>query len=515
MPEVAAVGVFQMSFAAECGWSLFRAVGAALLAVPLSAAMAGFVSRLRGRGRTMAVVLCVAPLFAPELLIGYGYSSFSLSLLTSPVMNHALYFMLVVLKFAPAGLIIQLIAPPNPLSREALHCDQLLRLSRSARSRSNAVGFRGRLATAIPIFGVVFLLVFQEFEMASLMAVPSWTVHLFDSQAGGVAIDVMAHRAVVPVCLQLAILIPLMRSVWRSSSQPSVRRRNVDTLPQSFHRIGGVNAGIGVALVWCLPFGLVMLSAARGASGFLQNTIMLQSFASELATAVVLAACSAVLSAAIAGLLLNRVDAAQRDSLRLSTPSIIAIAVCLPGLCGILTVSISVLTVIQLPALTPLRSTVLPVAIAMILFLIPRAILLVSLMSKLAWSEEQLLAHSLAASSDSRSLTGTRLLWHSGPRRTLWSFSLLAYWGLLNLTATAILCPASVSLFGFGAGVVPLPVRLYNLMHYGRTGPLSLMAVLCVLVPAVLMLLIHTCAPHVWRRLPISRSHAPTMSRAD
>lgn len=74
------------------------------------------------------------------------------------------------------------------------------------------------------------------------------------------------------------------------------------------------------------------------------------------------------------------------------------------------------------------------------------------------------------------------------------------WWAFLNLTATAMLCPASISLPGASGAIVPLPVRLYNLMHYGRNGPLSLMTLLSVLVPLALFVLVERGLAFVWSR---------------
>jgi hypothetical protein len=71
----------------------------------------------------------------------------------------------------------------------------------------------------------------------------------------------------------------------------------------------------------------------------------------------------------------------------------------------------------------------------------------------------------------------------------------------MNPTAAAFLCPPTVSIFPGSMSVVPLPVRLYNLMHFGRNGPLSIMALLSVVVPGVLMLGAGWLLPGLYVRL--------------
>ena len=72
----------------------------------------------------------------------------------------------------------------------------------------------------------------------------------------------------------------------------------------------------------------------------------------------------------------------------------------------------------------------------------------------------------------------------------------------MNLTAATFLCPpTTVSIFGSSMGVVPLPVRLYDMMHFGRNGPLSIMAMLSVIVPGILMVVASWLLPGLYVRL--------------
>jgi ABC-type Fe3+ transport system permease subunit len=62
-------------------------------------------------------------------------------------------------------------------------------------------------------------------------------------------------------------------------------------------------------------------------------------------------------------------------------------------------------------------------------------------------------------------------------RSRFWVLALLFYWAYFDLTASAILAPP---------GMTPVTVRLYNLMHYGRTAVLSAMVMVSFAVPVVL-----------------------------
>ncbi|MEI9896533.1 MAG: hypothetical protein WDN28_22400 [Chthoniobacter sp.] len=54
--------------------------------------------------------------------------------------------------------------------------------------------------------GLVFLLAFADFELASLWSVKTWTMAVFDAQAGGYALGATLRLAGWPLGVQLSIL---------------------------------------------------------------------------------------------------------------------------------------------------------------------------------------------------------------------------------------------------------------------------------------------------------------------
>jgi ABC-type Fe3+ transport system permease subunit len=70
-----------MSFHEAFVWTLLRSVAAASLAVPMSILLARPVLRATGRSRFWWMLLVLCPLVAPDLIVGYSYCSFELSLL--------------------------------------------------------------------------------------------------------------------------------------------------------------------------------------------------------------------------------------------------------------------------------------------------------------------------------------------------------------------------------------------------------------------------------------------------
>ena len=183
-----------MSFHEAFAWTLLRSVAAAALAVPMSVLLSRLVQQATGRLRFWWMLFVLCPLVAPDLIIGYGYRSFELSLLHRPVLNHGFYFVLMFVKFLPAAAVVRICSPPALVSKAAMHCARLVDGGVAARRQYRPMSLQTEWLRHIPVFGIVFLLGMQEFEIASLLQIPAWTVHMFDAQAGGLNLAATLRR---------------------------------------------------------------------------------------------------------------------------------------------------------------------------------------------------------------------------------------------------------------------------------------------------------------------------------
>ena len=520
---MAAGGVLTVSFAAAVAWSLLRAVVVAAIAVPVSIWLETAVRRESGTKRRWLLGLLLAPLFAPDLLVGYAYARFDLSLLHRPAWNEVLYLCLVTLKFVPTGLVLRLIAPPPLDSPEARHCRTLLSAASDSRAARPGPRCRGEKLLAVAVALLAGILTFQEFEIASEMSVVAWAVHLFDSQATGLNVTTLLQRSAVPGMLQFvaASLLVWILARWSWPERSRWIEHPAGTRLTQTSEVAWSLSAIGVALLWGLPVSIVGASGLSAVTSIADNPSLVRSFAPELTVAVILAVAAGVGAAVISQWLTRRLRVGSLESndrassLPKGDSALTAgpirknrLALLLTGLflgvgtLGSLVLSALALAAIQLPGVVAIRDTVLPLVATLILLLIPRGLFLFLLVSPVLVRESDFVAGLLTGSHgiDARSQRGVSLLWATGPRRTVLLTSLLCWWAFLNLTATAMLCPASISLPGTSGAIVPLPVRLYNLMHYGQNGPLSLMTLLSVLGPLVLFVLVERTLALRWRR---------------
>ena len=527
-----------MTFADACLASLIRALLAALIVVLLSRWQSEFLRQRSGRSRNLAFALLLIPFFTPELLVGYAYSSFSLipEWLKQLASEDAIYVALVSLKIAPAATLVRLFADPQSATASSLHCHRLLKATADSKSqwyvRHCRLWCQGRLREAILPFMIAFLLVFQEFEVASLLAIPAWTVHLFDAQFQGLQLSATFRRAVFPIVIELLVIVPI---VWivRRQNQAVAQVSGTQRVSRTAARLGLASLITSVVVLTIVPCVTIAQSSFIGLSLFWQNSVMIVSFMKELATAFMMA-----ITAAIGAWLLSNVltrtslsesgpmsfpywrllaaslasarrqpgqraqDSAATNDVRATTSvatsgrsfrRAILYGLCLPGLAGSLAISIQILIVIQLPVINGLRSTPLPSLLAMILFLLPRAVLLMTAfgLRRTRQSCDTLAAMAASNPSPQSPPAVANLWWHQFRRSQFWIFVALFYWGFANLTVSSILNPPSI---------VPLPVRLYNFMHYGQNGPLSVMALLSFVVPLCLLGLAAGLLPRFYRR---------------
>jgi hypothetical protein len=161
---------------------------------------------------------------------------------------------------------------------------------------------------------------------------------------------------------------------------------------------------------------------------------------------------------------------------------------CLPGLLGSLVLGLALVALFQTPPLGVLYNTPLPWLLGLVLFLLPRGVLLQ------AWDESRrphsaaFLADQLATSADTRQQAhGRRLQWRLVDEPRFLAVALLVVWGYLDLTTAYLLAPS-----GLTSGIV----RLYNFMHFGRTAALSAEAFVLLAGP----LLIAAAFWPLWRR---------------
>ena len=254
--------------------SLLRSLMVGGVAVAIARFLCALLADRRASARRIAWVLLLAPYFTPLMLTGYAYANFSLSLIHHPEVNALLYAALLCWKFTPIAAVILYFAPP-PISAEAIHCRRLMDFQRP---RGVATFFRGfstldmkfndrkflfRAGCArgpVAAFAVVFLCAFAEFEMASLMGVKSWTVAVFDANAGGLAVTESLRRMLGPLLCEIAAVATTVAVLGRHRMNPA----RPPVAGKTTHGLAWLYLIIAFVFVLLIPAGMVLWGTIRG-----------------------------------------------------------------------------------------------------------------------------------------------------------------------------------------------------------------------------------------------------------
>ncbi len=524
-----------MTLAAACGWSLARSLVIALAAWPVCRAETNWLRNLPERKRRLVWWVLLIPFLCPELWAGYAWSGFAVRLAGTGVWNflpaglfptphsivqrdaavdEILLDLLLFLRAIPVGTLALYFAPPPLLSREARYCRDLARkvgqafqpdsnrlpsepsiskptsaapqaptgptafatavTSEDQRIGRNPIGLgkaqRVRLEslTYLPALALMFLVAFQEFELASLIGRPAWTVWLFDAQVGGLALSESLRKTVLPVICQLAVVVPLAVLILTRHGHPGAKRHDVHRLPWASQFTSYCAAITGVFLLLVVPAFLVGQATFSGLLRIVQSNTQMRMLFHEIFTGLGYALTAALASAFVVASLLG---AARRSRW-------LAAGLCLvatPGLVGSLVLGLALIQLLQQPLLRFAYKSPLSLGTGLVLFLLPRALLVRFLLWSSARPAGEHLAR-LLGESPSSAIRGTagELSWQMHWRGEFWGVALLAYWGFFDLTTASLLAPVTI---------VSAPVMLYNQMHFGKNATLSALVLLTVLVP--------------------------------
>ncbi len=441
-----------MSIGPQTALALVRALIVASTAIVVSGPLAAWLGGLRGRGRVVAWALACAPFLTPALLVSYAFTKFALALVASPWSHDALYVVVLAMKLTPVAVLIRAMVPP-PISDEARHAFRLF--------ASGSRWIRARFALRAPgagpwvAAGLVFILAFSDFELASLWSVRTWTVAIFDAQAGGFALGDTLRLAVWPVVVEIGVLA-LVAWALRPAAKLAPRVGGTPISTTGTHALPGVFARAYVAgaaaFVCFVPMAIVAGQATTGFRAIAGNFVLGREIGASLFFALG-AACIAS-----AGGWVSRG--------KIVLPALFAGF----GLLGALVVSLLVLSFFQTPILRAAYDSPVPLLLALGVLLFPLALLLRTLVP-----ERSPALHIARQTGDAG------LYWHFeiGPRVA--AFALLFYVAYFDFTAGSILAPV---------GLTPVFVRLHNLAHYGQTSVLSAMLLAAFLAPLATLLIV-------------------------
>ncbi len=505
-----------MSFAGLCAWTFLRSLSIALLSLTLIVPLSRFLAQQSQTSTRWLWALLLIPFLAPDLLTAYPYANSAWSLVHYPKTNELFYWLMLLMKFAPIGTLVLLLAPPSSYSAQAYHCHKL-----AAASQPTSIGkwlslfvhfCRGPGRSQLFAVAIIFLLCFQEFELVSLIQFgaggrvwpDSWTIRLFDAQAGGFSIVESLRLMQVPIAYQvLALILPFLLII----SPQTNNQQSTASIPQCspWQKVVAWAFLVFAPLVcFVLPgIYLIQQSLDERALAVLGQT---RFFAREIITSTLFALFTAWAVVWLSHVFGPHSELYQKSrffSQKWVRKSFLFWASA-PGLLGSLMLSLLMLWASQTLAFTATVQQIFPYPVARVLsalpllvtlslWLLPRAFILQAMNRSTTQNSPLHVAKLIKASPHQEHQTNYQdLKWKLKTGPQFWFFVLIAYWSYWDLVAAALLIPP---------GLISAPQQINNLVHYGQWPVLSAMLAAAVGFPAILIIFALSIRRFLFRRL--------------
>lgn len=422
--------------------------------------------------------LLIAPVIFPRLLVAYVWAGRGFD----RPQAEAIYDLILLARLVPLGLLALRMIPASGPSMESWQTAELagnqLLLSQLKYQRSFATWQR-----RLPAIGLLWLLVFHEFEMSALLKTVTWTDRLFVAHAGGLPLEHSLRLSAGPLLIACGAVV-LFWATWLWLGRilpPRLPKQSlfIDTRPASPPAVWESVMGwvwpcsaCGLAVIYPLAILLPNLVSA-GSSVWLDGRRW-WSLAIELLTGLALSAAAAALVLALA-LAVGR-SSQQRDY---RLPRVAAMVSTLLAGCGSLIVGLCLLSLFQQPFARLLYDTPVPLCLGFALKQWPLAMVLVEALRSQPVDAAERLSRRLGTMSQPGRNYGRWLTWQTRDRWIVAIYLILVASNSQDVILSSLLAPV-----GLASGTV----RLYNFMHYGRSVSLTLEALILQLAPVVLSL---------------------------
>lgn len=477
-----------MSLATVCGVAVLRSLCISIIGVILS----GYLSRLIESGYSRRSIylfaLILGPLLVPELIVGYAWWLISLKLIHYPFLIELIYSGLVLLKVVPVGMICYCLAGPSAISLEADFIKKTVPspAAQITTFRSQWSFFLWKYVIRVfPIGALLFLLAFQEFEMAALLYRDSWTVWIFDAQAGGVPVTKTLSFLTGPLLVELLLILGIVWILSHVQNHPALNLNQHSQIKASAHGLTIFSWSYLIAaffIVGLVPFGFIGWGSMLSLGSLLQNQLQLSGIIQESLWGLLYGITSGIAAWGLASFFFRKTQSCRFK--------LLGFVCCLPGLCGALTLALLIGSLFLTNYSYWLYDTPLAIFVALVLFLFPRAVFLKLVFHTQSQHAAHYLAQLLSQSKNrSQSLKADHVRWAVYGRMQYWAAVVLSFWAYWNVTISSILAPNHAQ---------PSAVRLYNLMHYGQNSILSAITFLSLCIPVCASLLLLPIVKKLW-----------------
>lgn len=475
-----------MSLATICGVTVLRSLIISILGVFLSCHLSKLSDINNPKRSFRLFILVLAPLLVPDLIVGYTWSLISLKLVHYPFLLELVYSGLLLMKVVPVGIICFCFMAPPAISPEA---DFIRKSVGSSSAQITGVASRGsfflwkNVMRAFPVGALLFLLSFQEFEMAALLGRATWTVSVFDAHAGGVPVIDSISFLQGPLLVELIVISGAVLLLQRTKNQPRIKQRSSET-GESYRSqvLSWLYLLVAFLLIVLIPFSLTGWGGVISLQSLLENRLQLTGTLRECGWGLLFGITAAIAAWGLAAFFFSQ----QRSR----KWKVVGFMCCLPGLCGSLSLALLVATLFLTESGQWLYETPFALFVAFVLFLFPRAAFLKWIFRTQRDRDSLFLARLLSHSHNQfQARQGGYLNWELQGKMQYAAVVILAFWAYWDVTISSILAPNST---------MTSAVRLYGLMHYRQSSLLSAVTFISLCIPVIAGLLLFPVVKKMW-----------------
>lgn len=455
-----------MSWIEAILWSISRAAVVALLGTVIATGVLRWLEALPQARKAWGWCGVLLPFFVPSLMTGYCYRDTSMALVHHPWVREILYGLIVTMQVVPVAVVILAFSPTPVTSAAALHTGRLFKLKPSQQWR---LIVSSRFQYHIAACCLLFLLTFQEADLAALMQASGWTEWMFTKHAAGLMLGETMRLTLWPVLIQLPFFIPVLFWLGKNSSGNSNATSRSSRSPKWM---------TWVVLFWVIAsnFVVVLVPASQLVQGIRVGTgTLLQqpSVPREIGDALLIAATTTVCAIGIAALF-RRVTA--QDS---GHWGILLVLFCLllPGLLGNLALGLIIAGIFQTAPLQFAYDTPLPLILGEVGVILPKTMILFHCITRMSVpASKHFISLLRSAVGRQQRASAAELEWQTTGRVRFAVVAIVGFWAYFEVMLPSILAMP---------GLAPVGLVLYNNLHYGRIAALGAKLALALLVPFI------------------------------
>ncbi|WP_417850890.1 hypothetical protein [Thalassoglobus sp.] len=449
-------------------WSAGRSLILAIIGTVIANGLQTWLRGLSGAKKKRAWGGLLLPFFVPSLMTGYCYRDTAMSLIHFPWAKEILYGLIVMMQAVPVAVIILEFSSSPATSATALYSGGLMKLASTERWK---LFLTSRFQYSLAAFCLLFVLSFQEADLAALMQASGWTEWMFTKHVGGLALQETISLTLWPILIQIPFLVPIV--LWLGKAGD----RNFNIIERSTLSQPGRDwfctawLSLAIAIVVIVPGSQLIRGIFIGfGSLFLQPSTF-----RELSDALLIAGTTTVgtlgLAVACRFFLIQNGSSAGRWLL---------FCLLIPGSMGNLALGLMLAGIFQTEPFQIAYDTPVPLVLGEILAILPRTLILLHCLSRMNFPASEYLVEMLKSSPDVRQRDqAIELAWQTQGRIRFITVAIVGFWAYFEVMLPSILAMP---------GLAPVGLVLYNNLHYGRIAALGAKLALAFMFPFLIAL---------------------------